>query len=82
MLTQPVKDPARQVSYCVKSFWPQKARYLDNAGKKRTPPRRLNNALHADWLVWRDRFSLADFLFLHRIRRYGGELRNPKSSGA
>ena len=72
----------RQVSYCVKSFWPQKVRYFDDAGKERTSPRRLDNALHADWLVWRDRFPLADFLFLHGVRRYGGELRKPWSSGA
>ena len=82
VLTQPVNDPARQVSYCVKSFWPQKARYLDGAGKERTSPRRLDKALHVDWLVWRDRFPLADFLFLHGVRRYGSELRIPRSSGA
>jgi len=82
VLTQPVNDPARQVSYCVKSFWPQKVRYLDDAGKERTSPRRLDDALHADWLVWRDRFSLADFLFLHGVRRYGSELRNARPAGA
>ena len=82
VLTQPLNDPARQVSYCVKSYWPQKARYLDGAGKERTSPRRLDKALHVDWLVWRDQFPLADFLFLHGVRRYGGELRKPKSSGA
>ena len=82
VLTQPVKDPARQVSYCVKSYWLQKVRYLDGAGEKRRAPRRLDNALHVDWLVWRDQFPLADFLFLHGVRRYGGELRIPRSSGA
>ena len=75
VLTKPVNDPARPVSYCVKSFWPQKVRYLDAAGEKRTSPRRLDNPLHVDWLAWRDRFSFADFLFLHGVRRYGGELR-------
>ena len=44
VLTQTVNDPARQVSYCVKSFWPQKVRYLDAAGEKRQSPRRLDNA--------------------------------------
>ncbi len=81
VLTQPVNDPARQVSYCVKSYWPQKVRYLDGAGKKRTSPRRLDDALHAYWLAWRDQFPLADFLFLHGVRRYGGELRNARPSG-
>jgi hypothetical protein len=82
VLTQPVNDPARQVSYCVKSYWPQRVRYLDGAGKKRTSPRRLDSALHVDWLAWRDQFPLADFLFLHGVRRSGGELRIPRSSGA
>jgi hypothetical protein len=82
VLTQPVNDPAKQVSYCVKSYWPQKVRYLDGTGKKHTSPRRLDNALHADWLVWRDQFPLADFLFLHGVRRYGGELRYARPSGA
>ncbi len=82
VLKQPVNDPAKQVSYCVKSYWPQKVRYLDGAGKKRTSPRRLDNALHADWLAWRDQFPLTDFLFLHGVRRYGGELQKPRCSGA
>ena len=82
VLTQPVNDPARQVSYCVKSYWPQKVRYLDDAGKERTSPRRLDNALHVEWLAWRDQFPLADFLFLHGVRRYGSELRNARPSGA
>jgi hypothetical protein len=82
VLTQPVNDPARQVSYCVKSYWPQKVRYLDGAGKKRTSSRRLDATLHADWLAWRDQFPLADFLFLHGVRRYGGELRNARPSDA
>ncbi len=81
VLTQPVNDPARQVSYCVKSYWPQKVRYLDDAGKKRTSRRRLDNGLHVDWLVWRDHFPLANFLFLHGVRRYGGELRNARALG-
>ena len=63
VLTQPVNDPARQVSYCVKSFWPQKVRYLDDAGKKRTSPRRLDNALHVEWLAWRDRIPFGRFPF-------------------
>ncbi len=82
VLTQPVKGPARQVSYCVKSYWLQKVRYLDGAGETRRAPRRLDNALHADWLVWRDEFPLGDFIFLHGVRRYGGELRKPRFSGA
>jgi hypothetical protein len=81
VLTQPVNGPAKQVSYCVKSYWPQKVRYLDGAGKKRTSPRRLDNALHADWLAWRDQFPLADFLFLHRVCQYRDELRNARPSG-
>ncbi len=81
VLTQPVNDPTRQVSYCVKSYWPHKVRYFDDAGEERTTRRRLDNALHADWLVWRDQFPLADFLFLHGVRRYGGELRNARPPG-
>ncbi len=82
VLKQPVNDAARQVSYCVKSYWLQKLRYFDDAGKKRTTRRRLDNGLHVDWLAWRDQFPLADFIFLHGVRRYGGELQKPRCSGA
>ncbi len=82
-LVQPVNDPARQVSYCAKAYWPQVPRYRDQAGKqRRARPRRLDEPLHVEWLAWRDRFALADFLFLHGVRRHGGELRTAGSSGA
>jgi hypothetical protein len=82
VLTQPVKDPARQVSYCVKSYWLQKVRYLDGAGEKRTgtpspgqrPPRRLAGVARP--------IPLGRFPFPARGPRYGGELRIPRSSGA
>jgi hypothetical protein len=82
-LVQPVNDRARQISYCAKAYWPQVPRYLDDAGKEhRAPPRRLDEPLHVEWLTWRDRFALADFIFLHGVRRHGGELRIAGPSAA
>ena len=80
MLPQQLKNPAKQISYCVKSFWPQMVRYFDNAGKKRRDPRRLDEPLHVEWLMWRSRIPMVDLVFLHGVRRYGCELRRTGSS--
>jgi hypothetical protein len=58
-----VDDAARQVSYGVKSFWTQKVRYFDDAGKKRMAHRRLDNGLHVGWLARCGQFPLVDFNF-------------------
>ncbi len=75
VLVQPVGDRAAQASYGAKSYWPQRQRYLDRNGDERTRKRRLDEALHVAWLLWRARFSFTDFLFLQGVRRYGHELR-------
>src|SRR5215212_5469063 len=83
VLIQRADDPARQISYRAEAYWPQVPQYLNAAGKeRRAPPRRLDEPLHVDWLVWRDRLAPADFLFFHGARRHGGELRVAGHSGA
>ena len=52
-----------RAQYCVKSLKIQMVRYFDDAGKKRTAHRRLDNGLHVGWLAWRDQLSLVDFNF-------------------
>jgi hypothetical protein len=75
-LTEEVASRPEPISYTQKAYWPHRSRGVDGDGTlRRTRPIGLKEPLHGQWLLWRSRFGLTDFIFLSGIRRCGGELR-------
>lgn len=63
-----VGNRAKQVSYCFKGYWRSKISYtVGNQMRERA--RRLPAYRHREWLLWRDRFDISDFMFLYGARR-------------
>ena len=71
----PVRDPARQLSYLLKSDWPQKAgRVVDGKLKRDRDPHRIGEPYHSHVLLWLDRQRLRDLTITNRTwsPRLGG----------
>lgn len=75
MKVDPVNDPVRQFSYVLKSYWPQKVRFIGRSNRMSGSKRRLDEPHHTEHLMWLDQFGLLDLLLLVGVRRYGNELR-------
>jgi hypothetical protein len=71
VVIQPVEDRPKQTSYCIKAYCLRKYRYRDRSGKTRIGYARLKEPMQADWLLWRSRFSSAEFAFHYGVRRIG-----------
>lgn len=74
MVVQPLNDPAPQVSYLLKSFWPLRERYVQKGSQKSSTFRRIPEPLHSECLMMHDQFNLLDFVFLLGVRRQGHHL--------
>lgn len=70
--TRAVADGPAQISYCFKSYWNEKVRYVGRDGQERNSACRLREPVHADWLVWRAGYSFTDFVFAQGVRRRAG----------
>jgi hypothetical protein len=79
MVVQPVINPARQISYLYKSYWPMKIRYVTASGEKRSTFRRIPEPYHTQYLIKLDQFDLLGFILLIGFRRYGNTLRRTLS---
>jgi hypothetical protein len=75
MRTDKVRNPARQFSYCLKSYCTRKVSYQDPRGKQRTRKLRLRNPHHNAALLWLDQQQPTDLVMMRGMRRYGSELR-------
>jgi hypothetical protein len=74
MVVQPLRNPVRQVSYLLKSYWPMKVRYVDARGRKSSTFQRIPEPYHSAYLVMLDQFNLLDLILLIGVRRYGNIL--------
>ena len=70
-----VGDRAEQVSYCFKGYWRSKSWFFSEGEWREGSGGRLAGYRQRQWLLWRDRFSISDFMFLFGARRYGNEIR-------
>ena len=61
-------------TYCCKGFWPERVRWVDASGARRTGKRRLARPEHLEWLAWRGMQGLTDLTFLYGVRRRGGRI--------
>jgi hypothetical protein len=75
MVVQPLENPARQVSYLLKSYWPMRIRYIDAYGEERSSFQRIAEPYQAAYLVMLNRFNLLDFVLLIGVRRNGHVLK-------
>jgi hypothetical protein len=75
MLVQPLKNPAKQISYLFKSYWLMRIRYINVPGEENSAFRRIPEPYQTDYLVMLDRFSLLDFVLLIGVRRNGHVLK-------
>ena len=74
MVVQPLKNPEKQISYLLKSYWPMKVRYIDEEGCKRSTLQRIPEPFQSKYLMMLDQFNLLDLVFLVGVRRYGHAL--------
>jgi hypothetical protein len=70
-----VRNPAKQFSYCLKSYCAKKVSYQDPRGKQRTRKLRLRNPYHNAALLWLDQQQPTDLVMMRGMRRYGSQLR-------
>ena len=64
-----VCDRARQVSYTLKSFWPQRTvRLVDDMPKRDRSVHRIDDPHHLQVLLWLDRHKLTDICLLNNCR--------------
>lgn len=59
------------IGYIAKGFWQKKTRY--GVTKKRVA-RRLDEPMHAEWLLWRSDFGFCGLQIFYGLRRYAGRL--------
>ncbi len=74
MVVQPLRDPPRQISYLLKSYWPMRERHARAGYQKSSTFRRIPEPLHSEYLMMQDQFNLLDFVFLLGVRRQGHRL--------
>jgi hypothetical protein len=70
MVVQPLRNPVRQISYLLKSYWPMKARYVGTDGRKHSTFQRIPEPHHSAYLVMLDEFNLLALVLLVGVRRY------------
>ena len=71
MLVQPLKNPAKQISYLHKSYWPMRIRYVDAFGNDQSTFQRVTQPHQTPYLLMSNRFELLDFVLLIGVRRRG-----------
>jgi hypothetical protein len=74
MVTQPLKAPARQISYLFKSYWPMRVKFTGMSGKTLSAFQRIPQPLHSAYLIMLGQHRLLDFIFLFGVRRHVHEL--------
>jgi hypothetical protein len=74
MLVQPLENPAKQISYLFKSYWPMRIRYIDAFGNDQSTFQRVTEPYQTAYLLMLNRFELLDFVLLIGVRRRGHSL--------
>ena len=69
MVVQRLRDPAPQISYLLKSYWPLRERYIGLNGKEFSTFKRIPEPSHSQWLILQNQFNLFNFVFLLGARR-------------
>lgn len=69
-----LKDKPKQISYLYKSYWGRIEAYHDNNGNRHTRKVRLKPRQLCGSLIYQDKFTFSDFLFLYKLRRNGSGL--------
>jgi hypothetical protein len=65
----PINDRARQFSYCLKSFWPERdVQIVDGRSERDRKPRRIGEPFASLVMVWLDRQSPSDIRILMGCR--------------
>ncbi len=76
IIPRKLKNPARQISYYLaQPFWPSRATLTINGRKTRERGRkRIPEPRHAEFLMWLDRQTFADLVWLHGCSLRNGRL--------
>ena len=67
-----IKDPARQISYVMQSFWPRKAR--TPSGRRQREGQRIEEPYQSLYLMWLDKWRFGDLCELNGLRIQGEKL--------
>jgi len=67
-----IEDRARQVSYLMQSFWPQKARAP--SGRRQRDGQRIQEPYQSLYLLWLKKCRLSDLCLLNGVRIQGGKM--------
>jgi hypothetical protein len=79
IVINPLKDPARQISYLIQSFWPKKARVRIRDGddgefhRRERSKGRIREPYQSLYLLWLDKWRLVDLFELNGIRARAGK---------
>lgn len=68
VVCQSLREPARQLTYLLKSYWSEQNRTADGQARRIGAAHRITEPWHALYITWLARQSLNDILLLHGAR--------------
>tara|TARA_R110002124_G_scaffold101462_6_gene249069 strand:+ start:31870 stop:32802 length:933 start_codon:yes stop_codon:yes gene_type:complete len=77
---KPISNLIKASTYVIKSFWPSRAIFIDENGKRQRTriKRRLPEPHHSQYLLWMDRWSIGDFTLMMGLRATNSGLKSIK----